>query len=368
MAGRIWGRTGVTPRWLVIVAAVLLTPGCDGDGSDPAPPTRPSAPSSPSTTVSTGLPPTSPPDVVLTQMCKGSRYEVRYPQGWSTNRGDVAPLCRFFDPQAFTLPPATEVVGLAVTFDVEAIPFSRLRDAAGAPGEEIVGRRDVTVDGRPGVRLDTREHDGGLVPVGTPSLRYLVDLEDATLVAVTYGLRGVDHDRNRTVLDAMVGSVKVLAKAGCSAAGLSPTPAHQDLPGPVADMRRSIVAAASACDFGELAALALPGSFSYTFGSSGDPAAAWRAQEMGGNPVLRVLVELLNRPSASKAAGSQTQYVWPRAYAYERWSEVPPETRDELAPLYGPSDYEDFQRFGTYSGYRVGITAAGDWQFFIGGD
>ena len=60
--------------------------------------------------------------------------------------------------------------------------------------------------------------------------------------------------------------------------------------------------------------------------------------------------------------------MWPRAYAYDRWSEVPPEARAELSPLYGPSDFENFERFGTYSGYRVGITAAGDWQFFIGGD
>ncbi len=360
----------MTRRWLVVLVAALLAPGCD-DGGGPAAPDPSSTTGTPTTgasaTTTTEAPTTTAPGVMLTQMCQGSRYELRYPQGWSANRGDVAPPCRFFDPAPFTLPPATEVVGLAVIFDVESVPFSQLRDAAGGPGEEILDRRDVTVDGRRGVRLEARELDGGLVPVGTPSLRYLVDLEDATLVAVTYGLRGAAWEQNRAVLEAMVGSVKVIAKA-CSAAGLSPSPVPQELPGPVAEMRRSIVAAATACDFGRLAALAKPGSFTYSFGQSGDPAAAWRSQETGGNPILRILVELVDRPFAGRPAGSQTQYVWPRAYAYDRWSDVPPEARDELAPLYGPSDFENFERFGSYSGYRVGITAGGDWQFFIGGD
>ena len=354
-----------------MLVAALLGAGCDDGGGDGAAtgttttstPTSWSTPPS-STTVST----TTGQPVALPQTCTGRRYTVGYPEGWSTNRGDVAPPCRFFDPEAFTLPPATEVVGLAVIFDVESIPFSKLRDATDGPGEEVLDRREVTVDGRPGVRLEARELDGGLLPVGTRSLRYLVDLEDATLVAVTYGLKEAAWDRNRGVLEAMVKAVKIAAKAPCSAAGLAPSPVPEDLPQPVAEIRRSIVAAATACDFTRLAALARPGTFSYSFGQRGDPAAAWRNQEMGDTPVLRILAELLDRPFTSRPVGSQTQYVWPRAYAYERWSEVPPEERAELAPLYGPSDFENFERFGSYSGYRVGITAAGDWQFFIGGD
>jgi hypothetical protein len=359
-------------RWLVILVAVLVASGCDTGGDEPAAPAQSSTTTvttaETTTTTTAVVPTTSPPAVTRTQTCQGSRYEVGYPTEWATNRGDVAPPCRYFDPEPFTIPPATEVVGLAVILDVESIPFVQLRDAAGGPNEEIVGRRDVTVDGHRGLRLEARERDGALLPVGTPSLRYLVDLDDATLVAVTYGLRDADRDRNRTVLDAMVGSLKILAKARCSAAGLAPSPVPLELPGPTAEMRRSIVAAATGCDFGRLAALATPGTFSYSFGQRGDPAAAWRTREMDGKPVLRILVELLDRPSASRPVGSQTQYVWPRAYAYERWIDVPPEARDELTPLYGPSDFENFERFGTYSGYRVGITAGGDWQFFIGGD
>ena len=358
-----------------MLVAVLLGTGCDGGGGDGAATgstTTTSAPTSSSTatstSTSTSVSTTTEQPVALTQICLGSRYTVGYPEGWSTNRGDVAPPCRFFDPEAFTLPPATEVVGLAVIFDIESIPFPQLRDATDGPGEEVLDRREVTVDGRPGVRLEARELDGGLLPVGTRSLRYLVDLEDATLVAVTYGLKAAAWDRNRAVLEAMVKTVKIAAKAACSAAGLAPSPVPEDLPAPVAEMRRSIVAAAAGCDFARLAALARPGTFSYSFGQRGDPAAAWRTQEAGDTPVLRILAELLDRPFASRPAGSQTQYVWPRAYGYDRWSEVPTEARAELAPLYGPSDFENFEKFGSYSGYRVGITAAGDWQFFIGGD
>ena len=364
----------MTRRWPVILAAALLLSSCDDGSDDPA-----ATSTSSSATTTTTVPPTtttggsttattSPPAVALPQTCRGQRYEVDYPEGWSTNRGDVAPACRYFHHEAFTVPPATEVVGLAVIFDVEAIPFPQLRDAAGGPAEEILDRRNVAVGGRQGVRLEARELDGGFVPVGTPSLRYLVDLKGRTLVAVTYGLKGAAWDRNRAVLEAMIGSVRFLAEAECSAAGLSPTPVPEELPEPVAEMRRSIVAAATACDYARLAALGKAGTFSYSFGRSGDPAASWRAQEMDATPVLRVLVELLNRPFASRPAGPQDQYVWPRAYAYERWSEVPPDARQELVPLYGPADFENFERFGSYSGFRVGIAADGDWQFFIGGD
>ena len=162
-------------------------------------------------------------------------------------------------------------------------------------------------------------------------------------MAVTYGLKEAAWDRNRGVLEAMVKAVKIAAKAPCSAAGLAPSPVPEDLPQPVAEIRRSIVAAATACDFTRLAALARPGTFSYSFGQRGHPAAAWRNQEMGDTPVLRILAELLDRPFTSRPVGSQTQYVWPRAYAYERWSEVPPRGARRTRPAIRPLGLREFR-------------------------
>ncbi len=132
-------------------------------------------------------------------------------------------------------------------------------------------------------------------------------------------------------------------------------------------MRRSIVAAARACDFDRLSELAEAGTFTYSFGAGDDPAAYWRDAEKEGDP-LAALVHFLNQPFAARPAGGVTQYVWPRAYAYESWEAVPPEARHELRPVYGEKDFERFGRFGSYSGYRVGIAADGDWVFFVSGD
>ena len=305
--------------------------------------------------------------MALEQTCEADRYTVGYPAGWATNPGTVVPRCRFFHPEPFTVPEATEVVDRAVILHVESIPFARIVESTGGESEEVLARRELTVSGRRALRAEVRSTDG-LLPAGTPSLRYMIDLGDATLVAVTNGVEGSDHQRNRDVLEAMVASLVIPADEDCSAANLSAEPTSlPDLPGPVAEMRRSIVAAATACDFERLAELARAGSFSHSFGDDGDPAAFWRRAEADGEP-LAALVHFLNRPFATRPAGDVTQYLWPRAYGYESWTAVPAEARDELRPVYGTEDFKRFERFGSYNGYRVGITAGGDWVFFIGGD
>ena len=353
---------GYTERMLrsaFLLAAVLpvaLLTGCGDDSGGTA---------SETTTTSTAAPGGQ---VELTQTCEADRYRVRYPAGWSTNSGEVVPLCRFFHPEPFTVPPATEVVDRAVYLRVEEIPYARLVEAIGGPTEEVVGRRDLTVSDRRAVRVDARSRDG-LLPDGTPTLRYLIDLDDATLVAATYGVEGTDHDRNRKVLDAMVPTLVVRSGDQCSAAGLPAEPAAiPDLPGPVAQTRQAIVAAATACDYDRLATLGREGSFTYSFGADDDPAGFWRRAEAAGERPLAALVQFLNRPAATRAVDGATQYLWPRAYTYESWDAVPADARDGLRPVYGDEDFEQFARFGAYSGYRTGIAADGDWQFFVAGD
>lgn len=348
------------PPLVAVVAAVaaLLLASC-GDEDEGAGGPATSSPTT-ATTVARG-------SVTLTQTCEADRYRVDYPSGWSTNSGEVVPRCRFFHPEPFTVPEATEVIDRAVIFDVESIPFSRMVESTGGPTEEVLDRRELTVSGRQALRVETRSTDG-LLPKGTPSLRYMIDLDDATLVATTYGIVGADHDRNRAVLDAMVDTLVIRASDGCSAADLPAEPAtDRDLPEPVAEMRDAIVAAATDCDFDRLAGLPQPGAFTYSFGDSGDPAAFWRRAEADSEP-LAALVHFLNRPFATRATDGVTQYVWPRAYVYDSWEAVPAEDRDGLRPVYDAEDFERFDQFGSYTGYRIGITADGDWVFFVAGD
>ncbi|MGH9182409.1 MAG: hypothetical protein ACRDZ9_01060 [Acidimicrobiales bacterium] len=142
------------------------------------------------------------------------------------------------------------------------------------------------------------------------------------------------------------------------------------LPQAVVATRSQIVAAATACDFEALADLGGAGAsgLTFSFGGADDPAAFWRAQEARGDQPLRHLVELLNRPFATRELPGTTQYLWPSAYAFESWEAVPEADREALKPLYGEEDLADFASFGGYIGYRVGITAAGDWAFFVAGD
>ncbi|HEX7168019.1 MAG TPA: hypothetical protein VF230_13660 [Acidimicrobiales bacterium] len=139
------------------------------------------------------------------------------------------------------------------------------------------------------------------------------------------------------------------------------------LPEPVEAMRRSVVAAAVACDYQQLEELASRGAarFTFSFGGGDDAAAHWRAGEAAGDEPLRYLAGLLTVPHA---AAEPDQFVWPSAFAYEKWSEVPEPDRAVLRGLYTAEELEGFARFGSYAGYRAGIAADGEWLFFVAGD
>ncbi len=142
------------------------------------------------------------------------------------------------------------------------------------------------------------------------------------------------------------------------------------LPDAVAATRADIVSAAVACDYAALAGIAARGggTFTYSFGAGGDPAGYWMAAEDEGRPMLRTLVRLLETPFASRPAGDVTQFVWPSAYAYESWADVPPAERDGLRAVYDDEDLQRFEDFGVYAGHRIGIDERGVWMFFVAGD
>ena len=157
----------------------------------------------------------------------------------------------------------------------------------------------------------------------------------------------------------------------CSASGLGPhLEAQPGLPAPVAETRRRIAAAATACDFEALARLAREGGepFTHSFGDSGDPAAYWRQEEEAGREPLRFLVEVLRRPYRMTETQGVVRYAWPAAFTYSSWDDVPPADREALKPLYDDGDLVRFQQFGGYIGYRVVMLADGDWTAFVAGD
>jgi hypothetical protein len=149
----------------------------------------------------------------------------------------------------------------------------------------------------------------------------------------------------------------------CSAAGLSSElPADSALPAAVADMRQRIAEAAVACDYDALQALALEGGTGFTYSYGGETSAAdyWAGAEERGENVMRILVESL-RQDGHRYQGN---WVWPTAY-----SDEPTDADWEaLEGLYPQDQLDSMRQSGSFLGYRVGITPAGDWIFFVAGD
>ena len=60
--------------------------------------------------------------------------------------------------------------------------------------------------------------------------------------------------------------------------------------------------------------------------------------------------------------------MWPAVAALDDWNDATEEQRSELAQLFGADALADWDLFGGYIGYRVGITDSGRWAFFVQGD
>jgi len=350
----------------VVVAVALAACGDSGDRVTPPPPAQSEA-------TTTTPPATEQPEA---QNCAAPErgYRLEFPKPWHTNDAGVAEPCRFFHPEPFTLAPQTEATGIAINVRLNPVRFGGVAPTPeGASGSEVLDRRTTTIDGRPAVRAETRTARQGLVPPGTRVTGWFVDAGDGTLVATTSEAAAAGgYEDNVKVLDAMMQSLRLSdRKSTCSTGRSALVPTRQpELPQAVSATRMAIIEAARACDYDKLVELALAGDsqFTYSFGGGDRPAAFWREAEAAGRAPLRMLVELLDGPSAIRDAAGTTQYLWPAAYAFESWEKVLPSARDDLRRIYGEEDLRRFEQFGSYVGHRVGITRSGDWIFFVGGD
>jgi hypothetical protein len=345
-----------------LVALVALVGACgDGDGATTGPTTVP------------GVPTTGGAE---TQACeaRGAGYRLRYPVDWHVNDPATVGPCRFFHPEPFELPRDSEATSIAVVLHLENVPLNRIAPEEDTHATELLNRREATVGGNRAVRVETRATGEALLPAGVRGVSWYVDLGPRTLVATTLETAEAGTlESNTRILDQMMATLTPLEATGasCSAAGLSATPpAQPELPAPVAATRQAIVAAAVACDYEALADLALGGDrqFTYSFGERGEPAAFWQQAEDAGEPVLRRLVQLLGTAHASRQVEATTQYLWPSAFRYERWDDVPAADREALRSVYGEEDLRRFAQFGSYAGHRVGIAGSGEWIFFVAGD
>jgi len=156
----------------------------------------------------------------------------------------------------------------------------------------------------------------------------------------------------------------------CSAALVDTPPPDPDLPAAVQATRAEILEAALACDYDRLAEIGEEGdsTFTVSFGGEDDPAAFWRRLEAEGEPVMETLVDVFAMTWRERDVEGTTQYVWPAAYAYDTWTQIPEGEREQLEALYSDDELDQFEQFGSYIGWRVGITAEGDWLFFVEGD
>lgn len=267
--------------------------------------------------------------------------------------------------------PEDWVRGLASSL-TETNENTRLRTNAANPGQV-----PVVILGHDPQRSPWHEAFDGFEEVDAiwqEGLAAMAELLGAELQTVEGAGRFIQYDQPGVIvgrvsaMSALTTTVPSTPAGSCSAAGLDPAAVPQDLPEPVAAMRRAIVEAATDCDIARLADLGA--DVRYSFGGGNDPTGFWREIEAAGpEPLpLETMVKLLALPFGTVQAGEITYYVWPRAFAYDSWDSVPAEDRQALAVLYDESDQQGFAQFGAYIGYRIGITEDGSWAYFVAGD
>jgi hypothetical protein len=151
----------------------------------------------------------------------------------------------------------------------------------------------------------------------------------------------------------------------CSMSAVRIAPVAQaGLPAPVAATRDALIAAATACDYDALAELAGP-QLNFTFGGATEgPAAYWKQREAADVPVMKLLVQVLNLPSAERKGTGEAYVSWPSADQDERsqadW--------DALQAIYPADAVAAFQHDDMYTGWRTAIGADGSWMYFVTGD
>jgi hypothetical protein len=268
-------------------------------------------------------------------------FSIDYPVGWYTDHPTPELACRFFDPRRFEVPADSDFTGTALEVSIDT-------SAGGA------------TTSRPVKFETTRE---GLAVYG-----YRVRDGDRQFSVFTTGNAGVDYGPWRRIVDQAVETLRFAERGAESVEGANLVPPQIDLPAPVARKRAEIWKAAKRGDYEEVASLADPAGFEYTFGGAvpGGPAAYWRrVDQTTKERPIETLAAILELPYVHQP--ERKLYVWPFAFT-RKASTLSPDEREQLVEAIGEEMIKFYDQLGDYLGYRAGIDEEGNWVFYVAGD
>ena len=289
------------------------------------------------------------------RLCANERvgYAVGYPGDWYSPALSAESECTFFDPTPIHLPESSDVFGATLEVapaqeEYEAV----VEDLGAAQGVVVQERRELTVAGRPAVRV-VSQGDGE----NTETATYVVDRgREPPLLLRTVNEPNSNWEERLRILDEAARTLILFEPRHVT------RPNSTAPPDVVLRKRAAILAAAEMGDYDALAELADPSGFEYTFGGpvEGGPAAYWRRAEASGEEPTPAdaLAAILRMPYTL----SRGLYVWP--FAYDKTEdELTAYERKLLAPLGRGGAFAD-----GYLGWRAGIDPDGRWLFFVAGD
>ena len=280
-------------------------------------------------------------------------YDVQYPSDWHTASGIAA--CRYFDPEAFTVPADSDFVDTALRVDVAQQSFDDvLAGLIDRRFAETELREQVTIGGKRAFRLELVATGEGLADKGTRTYGYVIRRDSGPPVVVTTSALPGERIRYRDVVDHAAQTLRPFAPQALAVSGL---------PVAVEQTHTALLAAAEAHDEDALRGLIDPQSFRYTFGENvpGGAIEFWRKEkERSGTDPIDALAKVLRLPYVL----SQGIYVWPFAYDKE-----PGEMSEYERNLLRSAGLTSTDADGVgYLGWRAGIRPDGRWVFFVAGD
>ena len=138
------------------------------------------------------------------------------------------------------------------------------------------------------------------------------------------------------------------------------------MPDAVRQTRDAIVAAAAACDYDTLAQLTGPDFFmGFGVADGVDPMTEWMENEERGRALATLYVDIVTYDAAvrDRSDGSQV-WEWPGVAAYDAIDEIPPALLDSYLAQSGltmAQFQEEWDLFGTYPSFVIGIEPDGTW-------